>query len=196
MLVFEHLTRYLLTLNCHFAPWLQSAQTHPIITLLENSLRHDLYQNFMRNFGYEELLVQSYNDHRFQEDDFTYLLRDKMLNLHKVCVHPCTKKPRQFATAFPRKPTSWSPSIHHNGNLTQNVQEFLAILFFNGSWRLGTTLAMLNYSNSEGNFPFSLHQKENFKKHLSDVVFERSTKMQHIGRIPLSLDQYCSINLY
>lgn len=108
-------------------------------------------------------------------------------------MHPCTKNPRQFATAFPRKPTSWSSSIHHNGNLTQNVQEFLAILFFNGSRGLGTALAILIYSNSEGNFPFSLHQKENFKKDLSDVVTKWSTKKQQSGRILLSLHQYSFI---
>lgn len=41
---------------------------------------------------YEQLLgfttIQSPNDQRFQEDDFTRLLHDKTLDLHKVSKHP------------------------------------------------------------------------------------------------------------
>lgn len=116
---------------------------------LQSHLRQDLYQNLWGTLGYEELLVQSSNDHRFQEDDFTYLPHDKMLSLHKVCTHPSTKKPRQCATAFPRKPTGLSPPIHHNGDLTKHAKEFLAILFFNTSWRLGIAAAIEIYSKLE-----------------------------------------------
>lgn len=61
--------------------------THPDAFCHHHTPRRNLIMTFTR-ICYEELLgfttIQSPNDHRFQEDDFTHLLNDKTLDLHKV----------------------------------------------------------------------------------------------------------------
>lgn len=105
--------------------------THPHASCHHHVPRTNLIMTFTR-ISYKELLgfttIQSPNDHRFQEDDFTHLLHDKTLDLHKVSEYPYTEA-RQFAVAFPGKSTSLSLTIHHNRNLSQSVQEFLGWRF-------------------------------------------------------------------
>lgn len=105
--------------------------THPEAFCHHHTPRKNLITTFTR-ICYEELLgfttIQSPTDHRFQEDDFTLLLHDKTLDLHKVSEHPYAEA-RQFAVAFPGKSTSLSLTIHRNRNLSQFVQEFLGWWF-------------------------------------------------------------------
>lgn len=107
--------------------------THPEAFCHHHIPRRNLITTFTR-ICYEELLgfttIQSPYDHRFQEDDFTPLLHDKTLDLHKVSEYPYAEA-RQFAVVFPGKSTSLSLTIHRNRNLSQFVQEFLG-------WRFST----------------------------------------------------------
>lgn len=54
----------------------------------KRKLDHDLYQNLLRGTFWLFTTIQSPNEHRFQEDDFTHLVHDTTLDLHKVSKHP------------------------------------------------------------------------------------------------------------
>lgn len=101
--------------------------SHPTALCHHHKPTRNLITTFTR-ICYEELLgftiIQSPNDHRFQEDDFTPLLHDKTLDLHKVSEHPYAEA-RQLSVAFPGKSTSLSLTTHCNRSLSQFVQEFL-----------------------------------------------------------------------